>query len=334
MSAHPTHAYGFAWRALRLAAAAALIGWIVWSEMQNRQSDEWLNFWRCRPATPRYPALVAAAALAPLNWLLEALKWRSFFPGALRPSLARAFRAVVAGLTAALVTPHRMGEYFGRIWTLAPSQRVPGLAAGALSSLCNQIAIGLAGVVGVWGMTRGVWDPWADLRTVWAIASVALFGLILLYLRLPQILPRLLKFIARHKLAPAIVKVLQKTDPPAPSRLHAGLGLAALRYAVYAGQLTAIVWFFHIPESAIQLLLAIFSLFFAQTLLPLPALAGLAMRGALSLKLLGACGVPPCACIASTYLLWILNLFLPALVGTFFLFFVKIEKSESHDDAP
>lgn len=334
MSAFQAYAYGFAWRALRLAAAATLIGWVIWGELQDRQPDEWLNFWRCLPATPRYPALIVAAALVPLNWLLEALKWRALFSCALRPSLARAFRAVVAGLAAALVTPHRMGEYFGRIWMLAPSQRVPGLVAGALSSLCNQIAIGLAGAIGVWGMAQGALDQWADPGAVRTIASACLFGLILAYVLLPRALPRLLKYVAGSKLAPAIVKVLQKTDPPTPSRLHAGLGLAALRYAVYAGQLMAIVWFFHIPESAIQLLLAIFSLFFAQTLLPLPALAGLAVRGALSLKLLRACGVPPCACIASTYLLWILNLFLPALVGTFFLFCVKIEKSESHDDAP
>lgn len=334
MSAHPPHAYGFAWRALRLAASAALIGWVVWSEIQNRNTDEWLNFWRCLPTSPRYSLLIVAAALAPLNWLLEALKWRGFFHSASRPTLARAYRAVVAGLAAALITPHRMGEYFGRIWTLAPSQRVPGLVAGALSSLCNQIAIGAAGMVGVWGMAQGVWDQWADPRMVRTIAAASLFGLIVLYLSLPRVLPCLLKFLAGRKLTPAIVKVLQKADLPASSRLHAGLGLAALRYAVYAGQLIALVCFFQLTESVVCLLLAVFSLFFTQTLLPLPALAGLAVRGALSLKLLGACGITPCACLASTYLLWILNLFLPALVGTFFLFFVKIEKSESHNDAP
>ena len=308
---------------IRLLVVAALIAWALWSERQRQEGAYWLNPESCFPDSPHYPLLLIALVLMPINWLLETHKWRALFTPDSRPSLALALKALAAGLTAALATPHRIGEYLGRLWVLPAALRVPGLTAGAIASLCNQLVIGAAGIIGVWGMASRAWDCLADPRTIQTLAILMMIGLLALFFSLPALWPRLLGRLPDTRTTRPVVKILQKVVLPESKRLYVGLGWAALRYAIYTGQFVAIVWFFHAPESPIQLVFALFSLFFFQTLLPLPLLAGLAARGALSLKLLGACGIPPCACLASSYLLWILNLFFPALLGTFFLFSSK-----------
>src|SRR5690606_12786240 len=55
--------------------------------------------------------LFAVFFLMPLNWSIEALKWKRLLSGFLKIDFWRALRAVLAGVTVAMFTPNRVGEY-------------------------------------------------------------------------------------------------------------------------------------------------------------------------------------------------------------------------------
>jgi hypothetical protein len=65
---------------------------------------------------------------------------------------------------------------------------------------------------------------------------------------------------------------------------------------------------------------------------PLPAVAGLLVRGSLAVFVWSHFGANDLSSLAATFVLWIINLILPALIGTFSLASVNITKSLGYED--
>ena len=74
------------------------------------------------------------------------------------------------------------------------------------------------------------------------------------------------------------------------------------------------------------------TIYLLQTIVPLPAIAGLLVRGSLAVFVWSSFGANEISSLAASFVLWIINLILPALIGTFSLFSVNITKSLGYDD--
>jgi Uncharacterised protein family (UPF0104). len=69
-----------------------------------------------------------AVALMPVNWALETYKWYVLVNKFQPISFAKSFESVLSGLSFAMNTPNRIGEYGGRILYLQPAFRLRGIA--------------------------------------------------------------------------------------------------------------------------------------------------------------------------------------------------------------
>jgi hypothetical protein len=67
------------------------------------------------------------------------------------------------------------------------------------------------------------------------------------------------------------------------------------------------------------------SLYLFQTIIPLPPMYSLIVRGETSVLVWGIWGVAPIIAMTSSYMLFIFNLFVPAVIG-FFIFLPISEK--------
>ncbi|HHH50470.1 MAG TPA: hypothetical protein ENK52_05790 [Saprospiraceae bacterium] len=61
------------------------------------------------------PYLVFTILLMPVNWIFETLKWQMLIQKFEQLSFFKTFKAILAGVTFAIFTPNRVGEYGGRV---------------------------------------------------------------------------------------------------------------------------------------------------------------------------------------------------------------------------
>ncbi len=268
-----------------------------------------------QPEARAYLWLAGAVLLLPLNWGLEALKWqlllRAFQPVPFRKVGA----AVLAGVALSIVTPGRVGEYGGRMWVLG-RQFVWGTAVSTLlGSACQWVVLLLAGGWGIaaWGLWRAMAAPGAlygALALAWATA-----GLIALALFNVRWVLSGISFLPWPKWRFRLLRRLLALRQYRRGVMLRALGLAALRYAVYATQYYLLLGYFGLQAPGHLTFAAIATIFLIQSGLPLSPLAGLPARGELARLVWAYLGMSSLGALAAAYTLFILNLGLPALIG-------------------
>ncbi len=262
-----------------------------------------------------YLWLAAAALLAPLNWGLEALKWRLLLQVFQPVSLRKVMAAVMAGVAFSIITPGRVGEYGGRMWMLGRKAMWGAAVSTLLGSACQWAVLLFAGGWGMaaWGLRCRVATPevwYGALALAWA--ATGLIALVLFNVRgalggisfLPQARWRfrlLRRLVALRQYQPAVIV--------------RALGLAALRYGVYAAQYYLLLRCFGLQAPVYWVFAGIAAIFLMQTGLPLSPLAGLPARGELARLVWAHLGMSSLGALAAAYVLFILNLGLPALIG-------------------
>src|SRR5690606_3920901 len=103
-----------------------------------------------------------------VNWLLEAVKWRFLCRYIERISFWKAIQSVFCGLTWAVFTPNRIGEFGGRVLFLKPRKRVFGVVAMGVGALAQLVLTCVAGSLSIaWFVNRffdiGMLGGWALL---------------------------------------------------------------------------------------------------------------------------------------------------------------------------
>jgi hypothetical protein len=113
--------------------------------------------------------------------------------------------------------------------------------------------------------------------------------------------------------------------------LSQALGFAFLRYSVYTIQYLLLLHFFGINVSLIDGISGIATIFILQTSIPLPPLLGLAVRSEIAILVWGVFSSNELSILAATFILWILNLIIPALFGMVFIANINVLKSLGYD---
>ena len=306
---------------------------VLYYELQGRSDLTDISSTFCRQLQQADRAwFYLACLLIPLNWMAEVQKWRPFILRSEYISQWHALKAVLAGTSFALFTPNRIGEYGGRLLFVRPENHWKAFIANAVGSIGQYLIILTGGMVGgIW--LAGYMLGWAGEAQVQAILGGVLLLALLYYLyfnirliillgqRLP--LPEKVRSWRRHV---EILEHFSHTD------LLKILGWSGLRYVIYSTQYFLLLQFFGIKTGVLAGFAGIATIFLLQTVVPLPAIAGLLVRGNLAIFIWSGFDANEVSILAATFVLWIINLILPALVGTFSLFHVNITKTLGYDD--
>lgn len=259
-------------------------------------------------------------ALALPNWMLEALKWQALLPGI---GFKTALRGVLVGASLSVVTPQRIGEYGGRLLALPKDRFWDGVNAKIAGNAAQILVLLGFGAPAAWILgARMLIIPKGAAYAGVGIHLLLFPAVIFLFLH-----PVKWKNVFRYERWPT--EWVQRLEPIKalfryPKRaLLVVLGFALLRYFVYAGQYLLLLKILDVRPSITDALLGIAALFFWQTVLPLTPVAGLAVRANLAVWVWGYFGAPPVDALAASLLLWIINLFLPALTGVACLFHIR-----------
>jgi hypothetical protein len=325
--------------AFRIVVFLLMVG-LLWYELGSRErlSDMWIEFKRHLEGA-NWLVLLSVIALMPINWLAETEKWYQFVRHYEPMPRRVAVMAVLAGVSLSLFTPNRVGEYGGRILFVRPENQWRAIIANLVGNFCQfMVLLGLGIIGAAYTVSRFLLID--RTYAVWIIvaASIVFLGMIWVYFNLEgllRILRRMpyfneIKWIGK-RLRLDVLRSFNRSE------LLDILRWALIRYVVYTLQYYLLLRFFGIEADLVGGIAGIAGLFLLQTSIPLPPMTGLMARGNLAVVLWSQFGANELAALAATFSLWVINLILPALIGTFCLLHVNIRKTlgyaeDSHSD--
>ncbi|MBK8499696.1 MAG: flippase-like domain-containing protein [Flavobacteriales bacterium] len=272
-----------------------------------------------------WSAMASTFVLMLLNWGIEAVKWRKLVQGLEALSLRRAVAAVYAGTSIGLITPNRVGEFVGRVLFLAPAHRIPGSFATAVGSIAQFVVTVVTGTIAFSLMRAGTWpldgSPWTSIAGM-VLCSVVAGGSLVLYFN-PDLLRTLiarLPVVRRWERHAAVLEGFSLKE------LFAVLMLSLARYVVFTVQ-------FLIVLAAVagiapgEALLAVPVAFLISTLIPTVMLTELGVRGSVAVALISPQVSQDQGVFLASTLLWLINIGVPALVGSFILLLARIRSA-------
>ncbi|MCW5922846.1 MAG: flippase-like domain-containing protein [Saprospiraceae bacterium] len=319
----------FSFKALAMALPAA----VLYFELSKRDNlgEIAATFWlQLGDANAWW--LIGAVGLLPFNWLAEVQKWQPLVARTEPMTRWKALQAVLAGMSFALFTPNRVGEYGARILFVRPENQWKALLANMVGSMSQYLVLLSSGILGGLWFAGQVfaWDTsWqAGLLVLSALPLAALFYLFF-NIRLLLPLARRIPFLNRLPSYLRDVYFLEKIERTTLTNI---LVWSVLRYAIYSTQYVLLLHFFGVNVGFLAGYAGVATIYLLQTVVPLPALAGLLVRGSLAVFAWSHFGANEISSLSATFVLWIINLILPALLGTFSLVSVNITKSLGYDD--
>ncbi len=267
-----------------------------------------------------------------LNWGIEARKWQLLISGVQKLSFLTAYKAVLSGLTLSLNTPNRIGEYGGRILYIKEGNRIKAISlsiAGSISQLIITLFMGCGGLLFLIyfkhplnGSLMGLSFFW--LRTLLMISGCCFIILLIFYFRIAGTVRWVEKIPAVSRYV-QYINVLEEFRANLLLRL---LGLSCLRFLVFVIQYILLLQVLNVTIPFIEAFWIITILFLVLAIVPSFAIADLGIRGKISTGLLSLYSTNVIGIIGTTFGIWFINLFIPAVIGSLLIIGRRIFKEK------
>lgn len=252
-----------------------------------------------------------------INWVLEAAKWRYLAQRLSHITLWKSIEAVFCGLTWAIFTPNRIGEYGGRVMFLPQRKRVHGVFAMAVGSFGQNVITNVLGAVAVlWFIANFLHvSVWVYAGAV-VLAVLLILVMVLFFFNIKWMVSFLnsISFLRKYHRFFDIMGRYKFIE------LVRIMGFCLARFAVFSFQYYLVIHLL-IPQIPLyDVLLMIFVLLFVQSALPSLDLFDFGVRAFTADKLFGYITDQKLAIIAAVTAIWFINLILPAILGSVFVF--------------
>lgn len=251
-----------------------------------------------------------------INWGLEALKWKRLISEVEKISAWRAIESVFCGLTWAVFTPNRLGEYGGRVFFLSPKRRIIGVVAMAVGNIGQMVLTNVFGAVALCFYIYRFAE--LDYRLFYALLILSfMFSsfFIIFYFNIKWLNGILLsmKFTRKYKKFYSILARYQKKE------LLKILFFCFARYAVFSTQYF-VLFYWLIPQiHYLDILMMVSIMFFVQSTLPSLDLFDIGVRSVTASYFFSSVTNQDVAVIACTASIWLINIIIPAILGSYFV---------------
>ncbi len=304
---------------------ALLAIWFIYQqvfEKENIQSlfDEYKTVFLDRS---KFLLLIFIVALMFINWSVEAIKWKMMISKIQRISFLKSLEAVFSGLTISFFTPNRIGEYAGRVFHLNAADRIKATLITVIENLSQLLVTMVAGSIGLLFYLRF----FVHINTYFFVSTIVLVavfitGSIFAFLNVSFLEIILRKF----RWTQSWLKYTEVFGYYSYRELLNVTMLAAVRYFIFTTQFYFLLHVFGIEISYSLSIILISMVYFLMSLIPTIALTEIGVRGAVATFFLGQVTDDTIGILNSTLSLWLINLVIPALIGTVFILMFKLEK--------
>ena len=288
---------------------------LIWSIYHKLQSENfyqltttfWLNF-----NSTNLIWLIFGILLMPLNWGIEAFKWKLLISKIEDINWWTSLQAICAGITLAMFTPNRIGEFGGRVLLLKNASRIEGIAItliGSFSQIVASFSIGLLGWIFFY--TNFLTNDSSLIFALTGLSILSAIALFLLYYNLEWV-KKILDKLPFSKKTKSYFNPIVKYSI---LELSTFLALSASRFVIFSFQYCLFFWALGINIDLPTALMLIFSIFFVQTIIPSIAIVELGIRGKVALYFMDFVKANSLAVLTAAFGLWMVNLLFPAFIG-------------------
>jgi uncharacterized membrane protein YbhN (UPF0104 family) len=264
--------------------------------------------------------LSAVVLLMILNWFLESLKWQYLSKKLTNISIWVAVEAVFCGLTWAIFTPNRIGEYGGRVMFLPNRKRIHGVFAMAVGAFAQNVITNLVGILAsLWFIYYFLSiNLWLYLAIV--TLSLAFLGLFLVfYFNIKWLVGLLnrIKFLQKYHRFFDIMGRYNRDE------LMVVIGYSLARFFVFSFQYYLIIHLLLPNIPFFYMMMTVFVFIFIQSALPSLDLLDIGVRSFTAMHLFLYITNQQIAIIAAVSSIWLINLIIPAVIGSVFVLKLK-----------
>ncbi|MGB4774962.1 MAG: lysylphosphatidylglycerol synthase domain-containing protein [Daejeonella sp.] len=268
------------------------------------------------PAQQVWIVLVTVFGLMLLNWFLEALKWKFLVSKLEKISAWKAIESIFCGLTWAVFTPNRLGEFGGRVLFLSPRKRISGTIAMSVGAIGQLVVTNILGSLAVlWFVNR-----FLNLNIIvffCLIVLVIIFCLffLLFFFNIKWVGSLLLRipFLKKFKKFFRILGQYKKKE------LLRVFIYSLSRFTVFTTQYCLLINLLAPGISLLDMTMMLCIMFFVQSSLPSLDLLDVGVRASTATYLFAFITPQEVAIMASTASIWLINLIIPAILGCFFV---------------
>ena len=258
-----------------------------------------------------------------INWMLESLKWKFMIRKIEAISFFTSLRAIFSGITVSSFTPNRIGEYGGRVFCLEKSDRIQAVFITILCSMAQLLTTIIFGSFAFFILHEQFLEDQYFIIEISRFSLLVLFVLnilfVLAYFNVALLINFLLKFSFFNFLRQYInvISLFNFKD------LLVTFLYSVFRYLVFSIQFLILLHVFNVDISLYDAILSVMLVFFFITLTPTITIAEIGVRGSMALLVFLKFSTNVIGILSSTFLLWIINLIIPAIIGSFFIFSLK-----------
>jgi len=260
--------------------------------------------------------------LFPINWGLEIIKWKLLIKKVEDISYSLAIKCVLSGVAVSLFTPNRIGEFGGRIFHLKKADRVKSILISLFSNYSKIIVIILFGSISF------IVLPFIIEENIISKTSYIFYLLLFIILFFNLFIfsiyfgsSHLSNILKKSKIFKKYNQYLNVFNQYSKKELLIILILSALRYLTFSLQFYFILKVFNVTTSLISGLSIISLTFFINSIIPNFILTEPIVRGQIANSLFSLLNLNMLNNVTTaSFVLWIINLALPAIVGLFFVF--------------
>ncbi|HMK20249.1 MAG TPA: lysylphosphatidylglycerol synthase domain-containing protein [Chitinophagaceae bacterium] len=309
----------------------AWLSYSVFKQIRNQPNleESWLNI-KASFTDTRVLNFVLVFVLMFVNWSLEALKWKISVQGVQPVSFFKSLKAIFSGVSFSVTTPNRTGEYLGRVLYMDDGNRLRVISLtilGSISQLLVTIFFGLLGLLilrpDITNMNLSGWMQWLkDLGIIGA--SLAFIVLTVFYFRIGWLVKWIDKIPAIKKYI-WLINELEKTDTTLLLRL---LSISLLRYLVFATQYFLLFHFFGVEVNWWQGFWATAIVFFVMAITPTIELFEVVKKMYVTKEIFAIFTVNTLAIGFVTTTIWVINLVIPAAIGSLLILGIKFFKKD------
>ena len=306
---------------------AAFALFFLYQQLTSKSSVEELNVdYMLLQLQQNYIIIGLVILMMFFNWFLESLKWRFLISKIENVTIKRSIRAVFSGITVSAFTPNRVGEYAGRVFYLEKADRIQGVLITVIGSMAQLTTTIVFGLIGILLLPNLMPEFDALLSEIIFAYPIMLFIIILLNALLVTLFLNASVFsvvLSKFKFLRNFAKYNEVFTFYNSSELLEVLLYSIARYIVFTTQFFILLQVFGVDVSYIDAIILTTTMFFVISVIPTIAITEIGVRGSVAIFLFGLISSNTTGILSATFVMWVINLLLPALIGTAFIFTLK-----------
>lgn len=302
--------------------------WFIYVKLiGHKDLKKFLALISTMPVAQIWLALSAVVLLMFFNWGIEGLKWKRLIKPIEPIGNWLAIQSVFCGLTWAVFTPNRLGEYGGRVFFLSPKRRIVGVVAMAVGNIGQLVLTNVFGAIAVCIFVYRFTNIELILYLAVLAVTIAfcLFFIVFFFnIKWLNAILLSMKFTRKYKKFYSILARYKKVE------LLKILGFCFARYVVFSTQYFVMFNLFIPSIHFLDVIMLVSILFFIQSSLPSLDILDIGIRSITAVFFFKYVTTDHVAVVAVIASIWLINIIIPAILGSYFIFKLNFFGSNQH----